>query len=375
MAGRRYRRPPSLNLSFSSRESSPSSSKSPSPEPYSEDEALTAAPRTTRPYRPMSMAFNSSGPYCIQPTLSDILSNTAPAPYTLSAFMAFLSQNHCLETLEFTMDAGRYKKHWRALTPPPGCAPPSPDSDGYAYVRMLWRKLLDAYIVPNGPREVNLPCSVRDQILSAPNHHTPPPPEVLDPAVNIVYELMQESVLIPFVNECQHAGAYSLDSAPPLQPASRWGAQHADEDPYMRGSLDERLLRRRRDPSPPMPMDFVSHSYSHNDSHTRRAASPFSASLGWHRQSAHVSTNSWASGSGDSMVEDSGSSTPSFGTPMTPPTTPPTSEAILPAGTGGSPRSRSSTTTEKGWKKVSGGLVRGFGWNKKKGSGEWSGSF
>jgi len=45
-----------------------------------------------------------------RPLLSEILTNKAPPPYTLSAYMAYLSQNQCLKNLEFIMDSSRYRK-------------------------------------------------------------------------------------------------------------------------------------------------------------------------------------------------------------------------------------------------------------------------
>jgi hypothetical protein len=307
-----------------------------------------------------------------------VLSNTAPPPYTLSAFMAYLSQNHCLETLEFTMDANRYRKHYNSVANPKDRQSATSAKD-CAYVRKLWQKLLDAYIVPDGPREVNLPCTVRDQILSIPNQRTPPPPEVLDPAVEIVHELMQESVLVPFLSDCQHNNAFVSD---PLFPAP-WGANASGESLFMRGSLDERFLRRKcsREPSPPSPVDFA-HSYS-GPPRIPRTTSPFSPALGWqhhhHRQgSSHMqqqqqqkqqqqqpppsSRASNASGDSVTLIEDSGSSTVSWGSPMTPPTTPPASEAVL---AGGSPK-RQNGKSENGWNRVTRGLGRGIVWGKKK---------
>jgi hypothetical protein len=68
--------------------------------------------------------------------------------------MAFLSQNHCLENLEFTMDASRYRKHYSKMVNRHPGSPISPLSDECAYVLMLWRRLIDAYIRESGPREV-----------------------------------------------------------------------------------------------------------------------------------------------------------------------------------------------------------------------------
>jgi hypothetical protein len=90
-----------------------------------------------------------------RPNLSEILANTAPPPYTLSSFMAFLSQNHCLENLEFTMDASRYRKHYQKMVNRHPGESLSPASDECSYVLMLWRRLIDAYIRESGPREVS----------------------------------------------------------------------------------------------------------------------------------------------------------------------------------------------------------------------------
>ncbi|KHJ31083.1 putative regulator of g protein signaling domain protein [Erysiphe necator] len=136
-----------------------------------------------------------------QPTLQEILSNSAPSPWTLSAFMAYLSQNHCLETLEFTMDAAKYEKQYHAMVTPLNLQPnnntPSLEIE---YVQKLWTKLIDAYIRPNGAREVNLPSDVRDKLLSLPCETTSPDPSELVKAVKITYELMDQSVLMPFLS-------------------------------------------------------------------------------------------------------------------------------------------------------------------------------
>src|SRR5271156_743550 len=115
------------------------------------------------PSRPLT--FIPSGPYLPRrPTLQEVLADSAPPPWTLSAFMAYLSRNHCLETLEFTMDASRYRKHYNSMADSHPGTPISPASEGCDYVKMLWQKLLDAYIAPNGAREVNLPSNVRDRL-------------------------------------------------------------------------------------------------------------------------------------------------------------------------------------------------------------------
>jgi hypothetical protein len=103
----------------------------------------------------VSIPKNIHSPHSRKPNLAEILANNAPPPYTLSSFMAFLSQNHCLENLEFTMDASRYRKHYSKMVNRHPGTPISPLSDECAYVLMLWRRLIDAYIRESGPREVS----------------------------------------------------------------------------------------------------------------------------------------------------------------------------------------------------------------------------
>jgi hypothetical protein len=137
-----------------------------------------------------------------RPTLRRILANTSPSPWTLAAFMAHLANNHCLETLEFTMDAGRYRKHYAKMLSKAkeGEAPPLRDRE---YVKLLWARVIDAYIRPDSSREVDLPSEVRDPILGLEIGANPPPPETLDPAVARIYELMDESLLKPFLEQQQ----------------------------------------------------------------------------------------------------------------------------------------------------------------------------
>lgn len=169
--------------------------------------------------RPNSAAFFSPGSlyHANPPTLAEILSNTSAPPWTLAAFMAYLSQNHCLETLEFTMDADRYSTAYnQILAEQPSCA-----NDR---VCLLWEKLMQAYIIPYAPREVNLPSRVRDRLLALSYTSAPPPPSELDDAVGIVYELMNDSVLLPFIESLSPAHpAYHIeeDMVDPRQGRSR----------------------------------------------------------------------------------------------------------------------------------------------------------
>jgi len=307
---------------------------------------------------------SETAPFCPRrPNLREILANTAPAPWTLAAFMAYLSNNHCLETLEFTMDAGRYKKHFHRMmnkAPIPG----QPTEHDANYVKELWIRLMEAYIQPNGSREVNLPSQVRDPILGhKPANTLPPEPSVLEPAVSKTYELMEESVLVPFLN--------SVYPQSPT-PVSPYYPNNSNES--MTTSVEEkssRFGRRSRHSSrgspPPLSassVEFSASSYSPPSLNNRKSApSALTTALSRHRfstklsptssapshsLSAALSTTSSASDaiySGPGLTDDSGSSgSPINDCPMTPPVTPPMGDIIS-----GSPRTHRDSGA---WKKL-----------------------
>ncbi|KAI9715967.1 MAG: hypothetical protein M1812_005601 [Candelaria pacifica] len=331
--------PLALYLSYSSRGSSPS--KSTFSDCDADDEGTMSAEESTSS-KPLMVAIPHGPYYPRQPTLAEVLSNKAPPPWSLTAFMAYLSQNHCLETLEFTMDASRYRKHFNKMAARNIGTPVTTESQEPAYVRMLWQRLLEAYIVPNGPREVNLPGDVRDQLLSLPNTLAPPSPDSLDPAVKIIYELMDDSVLIPFLNSVSRLPGPQTTSLP---------YNTSDDNIYMH-SLQERGNQRPRSrrQTPSSSVDFVSSSYSGTGYSTRTAqSSHFNLSHGLEMR---------ASPSDDYMTDGSGGASSPGHEPMTPPSTPPTSDIG-----GNSPKSRNDGTWKKmtgklGWKKRSTGTLR-----------------
>ncbi|KAH8800163.1 RGS domain-containing protein [Xylogone sp. PMI_703] len=153
-----------------------------------------------RPSRPLSLTI-PEGPYRPRRlTLREVLADESSPPQTLRAFTQYLSQNHCLENLEFTIDASRYGNHYQAMIDRYSHALSSPQIPDYAYIRMLWQNLLDTYIAQNSPREVNLPSKIRDELVFLANTFIPPHPSHLDQAVKVVYDLMDESVFVPFLN-------------------------------------------------------------------------------------------------------------------------------------------------------------------------------
>ena len=276
-----------------------------------------------------------------RPTLPDVLSNSAPPPWTLSAFTAYLSQNHCLENLEFTMDAERYReKHDALVAQMAGLPSYSPEVDECKYVRMLWNRLLDAYIIPDGPREINIPSNVRDQLLSLPNHTVPPAPKQLDAAVKIVYKLMEEGILISFLNEA------------PSQPrAPRPQVKTSSLQGYMRkrggsDSSTEKKSNRSKSRRRVSPSTSVDSPFSSSDPTGR-----LTPAVNFSKSSSNRTPSHTSSGSGDpGMVTDDSTGVDSPARdPLTPPHTPPSSDFG-----GGSPKQRSDLT----WKKM-------LGWTKK----------
>lgn len=145
-----------------------------------------------------------------RPTLDEVLTNTAPPPYTLSAFMAYLSQNHCLETLEFTLEANRYRETYDSFVNRLGESKVTTDASGHQRLFMLWQLLLTAYVLPGAPREINLSVDVRDSLLRHRDISTPPLPETLDLALKSVHDLMEDSIFFSFLNN--HSASSSMNS-------------------------------------------------------------------------------------------------------------------------------------------------------------------
>lgn len=291
--------------------------------------------------------------------------------------MAYLSNNHCLETLEFTMDAGRYRKHYaKMLSRAVDGAPPSRDCE---YVHALWQRLVDAYIRPNGSREVNLPSDVRDAILKIELEMLPPAPEILDPAVAKIYELMEDSVLVPFLNSAHPQTAHTTASSFPDSSYvmdTMSSASYEDRSTYHR-----RKRHTRSSPPPQSAVEPHAHSYAGPGFVNRKSAPPSTSTTSVHKgrfsvklsptsSSPAATTQSSLDGlarksdpslsataSGPGMTDDTGSTDSPLGeSPMTPPTSPPINEL--------SPKRESGML---GWKKL--GRLSGIKVGRKKSQG------
>lgn len=265
--------------------------------------------------RPTSVAFlnASSSPYISPPSLQEILSGSAPPPWTYGAFTAFLSQNHCLETLEFIKDADNYASTYEEIMGAQNVWM----TDASEHVCSLWEKLMNAYLIPYGPRELNIPSPVRDRLLALPANGTPPHPSELDEAVQIVYELMNDSVLGPFLE------AVSPHQEPVL------------EDNY---SMRQGRAQLR------IPKDSTSNS----EESSRSPKTSFLPMFGLHRSDQAGSSSSDAAEGG--LSDDSGSVGSPRDEPTTPPTTPPTSDSSFNASPGSLQRAISAHNS--GWKKM-----------------------
>jgi hypothetical protein len=113
-------------------------------------------------------------------------------------FIAYLSKNHCLETLQFIQDASRYRACYAEIVEDKK-VPWEYLRRHYDYLQELWEDLLGTYILPNGSREVNLPSEVKARLLRLRSSALPPHPSELDDAVQIVLELMEYSILPGFL--------------------------------------------------------------------------------------------------------------------------------------------------------------------------------
>lgn len=330
--------------------------------------------------RPISVASPREGILSPggRPTLDDVLNGKAPNPYTLAAYTAFLSQQHCLETLEFTMEAKSYREKYDIAAAQLAGMPLNNESDEGYELHQDWNRVLDIYVKPGAPREINLPAEERDDLVEYPCGAKPPPPEAFDPAVKRMYDLMSESIFIPFCNSLKKADhAYTFNALSEYARDDRMDPSRMTYDD--RGKAPKRQPSRRRPSPPPTSSSSPSHLEvgSRNSTQTKRKtqSSNLTSALNPPRsaQLRQLASNTSAVSTGESAITDNSDSGESPGpsdAPVTPPTTPPGSEL----GTTAAHNSMSlaspkpSRSDSGGWKKMG---MKIWG-NKKKGSGSGS---
>lgn len=328
------------------RHDSPSSTPELSPTSSSCDSEIDEEMDTPRPVS-LAVPHGAFGP--IRPSLEQVLSNTAPPPFTLSAFMAYLSQNHCLETLEFTLEAKRYRETFDAVVQQFGQHPSSIADDTIPeckHLCMLWRRLVTAYILPGSPREINLTSNVRDNILRQANGDPAPHHRVLDVAVRLTHELMEESIFMPFLNT--NLSPPFCSSAPDYCPTGYDGVMVVSSPSYDEHP-EKRLRCKPKRMTPPSSAKDLGSPFSPSNF----GRSNFRSGLG------KASRNGLASSPIEYGLADDSGSNDSAGEPITPPMTPPSSDPQMFLSQ--SPKNR----TENPWKKM--GMMLGF--KKRSGTG------
>ncbi|RMZ90271.1 hypothetical protein DV736_g2503, partial [Chaetothyriales sp. CBS 134916] len=268
-----------------------------------------------------------------RPSLEDVLNNVAPPPYTLAAYTAFLSQQHCLETLEFVTESRKYREKYRNAATKLGGTEVTTESDDGFELMMDWTRLLDVYVKPGAPREINLPAEERDDLVEQPYEPKLPPPEALNPSVKRMYDLMSDSIFIPFCNSLKKVPTHSQT----YNPLSDWSIREGVDG---NRTLDGYVGRHQRSPSNPSisppPSSFFAPSRSPPSQHQTQQSSSLSSALGrqsGNRLSTHVSNSSARSApTSDAALTDSSGGDRDSPVPgeqdsvMTPPTTPPTSD-------------------------------------------------
>ncbi|EXJ81991.1 hypothetical protein A1O1_08059 [Capronia coronata CBS 617.96] len=326
--------------------------------------------------RPISVVGRREGLMSpARPTLDDVLANKAPSPYTLAAFTAFLSQQHCLETLEFTTEAKKYADKFDEASASLAGMPITVDAqEGWELIQD-WTRILDIYVKPGAPREINLPAEERDDLLEQAYELRPPPPEALDAAVKRMYDLMSESIFIPFCNSLQQ-----LPYAQTYDALSDYGHLSGLDPPRLtyddRGMHRQMISARRRRSPPNTSAASFETSRTLASPHRSAPSSSLSSALG--RQSGtrlthHISPSSVVS---ESALTDSsgGPDSPPAGEPdtvvMTPPTTPPTSDVGMSgmgqvSGAASVHAAKIHRSESGGWKKA----MKLFGGSKKKNEG------
>lgn len=221
-----------------------------------------------------------------------------------------------METLEFVLDADRYRAAYDRLAQPSGDAMVSNASE---QICSLWRKVIEAYIMPCAPREINIPAHVRDRLLQL--QYAPPDPSELDEAVQIVHELMNDSVLVPF-----------LESAVPSLPEIP-----AEED-FQELRQGRSRLRIPREGS------------SSRDEASQSPRTTFLPLLGISRSVTHRPMSTSTDLSETELVTDDSSSPNSTSgvEPITPPTTPRASDFT----SSGSPNTFQRAISGSSWKRM-----------------------
>jgi len=170
-----------------------------------------------------------------KPTLGDILNNETSYPYSLDDFATFLDQTYCLENLEFYLAVRRYTYYaynFYNYSSSPLSSIGSIESDSildspsllsvvdpaltYYYddaslrgdapahldfLKQKLHELITTFILPNSPKEVNIPAEIRDDLLTNVFQYSNYHPSIFDQVKDHIYELMESSSFTQFLIE------------------------------------------------------------------------------------------------------------------------------------------------------------------------------
>ncbi|BCR87285.1 regulator of G-protein signaling domain-containing protein [Aspergillus chevalieri] len=202
--------------------------------------------------------------YHIHPKLDDLLDDKAPYPYTLSALIAFLSKTHCLEILEFVLEARRYRNSFQRMG----------DHSSRRTLHLQWQRILQMYIIPGAQREINISDGIRDDLVATESkpkkqEDYPPDPTLLDSALQEMYDLLHDSILLPFLRSCVNQ---EREQPRPLSTSclhhDTWSIDqkeyaHSDIFPFTGGNTSSSTKSR---PQSPRPSDIDTGDRSHASS-------------------------------------------------------------------------------------------------------------
>ncbi|KAK9478546.1 RGS domain-containing protein [Lipomyces japonicus] len=175
------------------------------------------------------------------PTLEEVLQGLSSSPYSLTDFMAYLAQNHCLENLEFTMDVTRYAEFYHSALAIRTQSLPvmdydddddddeeeeeeeeeqqqqqqqqqrrrrrlrrlriGPHHESYDHLMLLWHRIMDSYVRSDSARQLNLPADVRDELVEVARVNLPASPDHLQRALEVAKDLMRESIFVRFLSD------------------------------------------------------------------------------------------------------------------------------------------------------------------------------
>ncbi|KAI9744742.1 MAG: hypothetical protein M1818_001667 [Claussenomyces sp. TS43310] len=147
------------------------------------------------------------------PKLCEVLAGQSCAPWSRPAFQEFLSRQYCSEVLDFTVAVSEYRRVFELKV---FLGHPKQRAENAAVAYGLWQQMMDAYIRPNAPREINIPGTVRTQLLAQRDPGNPPSPDLLQAAYNLMMELMN-GVFFQFVESSKSATTVVYKEKPPYE--------------------------------------------------------------------------------------------------------------------------------------------------------------